>query len=1237
VHRAESRCAYLREAAVVNREAGDFLRHRLAFSAEIVASLEQRAAEEEVPASTVFVAAVVALLARYTGRHDVSLEVHAEGHERRVQIRLDSDPDAAMLFGRTALALAATPTPGSDWAGCPPSEVRSEQTMPGSAGGIQVLVRLERTSALGDADFIVAVEGPALDLYFRKARFEAWATPRITEHLRALVLGLSQTRGPVSSIPIVQGEEREWVLGRSNATSVDREEALPSVVECFERHARATPDAIALIEGDRELSYRELDAAADGLCDALRARGVGSGVHVATYLERGADAVIALLGILKARGVYVPLDTSYPAARGAAVLASAAPSLVVTRAASASALRSFSDDETTLPLFFVDQFKPSAASGTRPAVRRDDPAYIFFTSGSTGRPKGVIVEHRALGNYVRAAADAYGVVARDRVLQAASLGFDLSLEEILITLTAGAALVIRSAGPIESVQAFFDECVARRLTVLSITSALWHELTLRLADGSAQLPPLIRLVILGADVARPDVLPAWQRATRGRVRLVNSYGLTETTIVATVWEAGEQPLTGDWRALPIGRPLRNVSAYVLDPKGELVPVGVAGEICIGGLAVARGYLNDEELTRSRFVPDPYLPGGWMYRSGDRAILRPSGELEFLGRADFRVKVQGVRIELGELEVRLREVPGVVEAVAVARTNPMGETELEVHAMVASDEVTPAQLRAHLQAVLPAAAVPARVHVVERFPLTAAGKIDRRALAARVPSTPRMPSVVAQSPLEKLVIATTAEVLGIHEVGLQDGFLGLGGTSLSAVRAASVLSQRLGRRLGAQLFLECPSFADLCTALERPEQPRESLRPLHALENDAILTSEIGVTELARSRPGPLGSVLLTGATGYFGSFVLTELLRETTAEVVCLVRAASPDAARARIVTGLTRRGCSVAPSVLAARVSCVCGDVARPRFGLDPETFLRLGERVDAIFHAAARVSMLLPYDALRATNALALEWVLRLATTGKPKTVHHVSTVEVLADADPSQPGALSERAAARSPALEGGYGQSKWVAEKLIEQARARGMRAYIHRPGRLTGHSLTGAFNEDDFLVQLLDACGRVGAAPVLNVDVDLTPVDVAARALVRLAKREPEQEISHLVHPAPLPWSTLLETVLGLGYPLRVLPHGRWCSLLQELAARDERTTFASYIAALSREEIEASLRGGYATEATRAALGPGFEWPPIDARLLGTYLRAMSDAGRFWLEPSPRRSSMSPPSARSSGKLVVSG
>ncbi|HEX3851044.1 MAG TPA: AMP-binding protein, partial [Polyangiaceae bacterium] len=462
---------------------------KVAFSPEITGGLERLTASHSEAPWSLLVAVAIALLSRYAGRDEIALLVRArDGTRQLLQVRLDGDPDSRELLRRVAAALAST----ASSEGGP-----IEHFVPGAKSAIEVCVTLGAPQSFAAAELTFNVSERAVELVFRTEHFEASAIERIAEHVRALLVGLVEAPGPVSAIPLVHGEERAWVLDRSNLAAVDLNENLPSVVECFERQARLLPNGLALIDGDRTLTYRQLDEAASTLCQRLRAHGVGSGVNVATYLERGADVVIALLAILKARGSYVPLDTSYPVGRLAAIMARAAPRLVVTRASAMAAIGAFANADAPPALVVVDRAYGDAPEASAMdavgVVQPGDVAYVLFTSGSTGQPKGVVVDHRSLSNYVRAAFDAYGVRAGDRVLQAASLGFDLSLEEILITLTAGATLVVRSAPPIESVQAFFEECVAQRLTVLSITSALWHELTLRLADGTVVLPPLLRL------------------------------------------------------------------------------------------------------------------------------------------------------------------------------------------------------------------------------------------------------------------------------------------------------------------------------------------------------------------------------------------------------------------------------------------------------------------------------------------------------------------------------------------------------------------------------------------------------------------------------------------------------------------------------------------------------------------------------------------------------------------------
>lgn len=1094
-----------------------------------------------------------AILAVLVARHDASSDAILLGARAYV-----GDADADVLFERLApstdepagLRAAVGPHPAAE------VELHHE-------GGLSVVVRGPR------------VEGAA----------------RIAAQVARLCEGLATSTEPVLRLPILGAAEEARLRALTCVDGVRLDEVHPTVVALFERRVAERPDAVAVVDGARSLTYAELDAEADRLAGRL-----GTGGVVALFVERSADAVIAFLAIEKALATYVPIDVAYPAGRVDAILEVARPRVILTRRALAPRLEGRGE------LLFLDEAAPAVErSWSGPTVADD--AYAIFTSGSTGRPKGVLVDHHTLANYIRAAEDVYGFRPEDRVLQGASLGFDLSLEEIIVTLTTGATLVIRSAPPIESVQTFLDECEREAISILSITSALWHEVTLRLEDGTVTLPPRLRLVILGADAARPDILAIWQRITGGAVRLVNSYGLTETTIVATTWEATQEPLAPGWRALPVGTPLRNTSVYVVDEHDGLVPLGVAGEVCIGGLSVSRAYLGDDEMTAKRFVADPFLPGGRMYRTGDRGMFRVDGALEFLGRSDYQLKVNGVRIELGEIEARLRELDAVTEGIVVARKSTAGETELEAYVMVSDASLGEAAIRAHLHSVLPAPTVPARIVTVERFPLTAAGKIDRRALAELARKDDRSASFIpGSSTLEATVLAVVAEVLGVAQPGMTDRFTALGGTSLSAVRAASILGRRLGREVKARQLLRGESLREVCAEItqDEPEPPLALDRELDA-----------SIVPVGDTGSAPLARVFLTGATGYYGTFVLAELLAGTQAHVVCLVRAADADAGRARLARSLARFDCVVPSATLAERVTVLAGDLAEPRFGLAPDAWTSLADDVDAIFHVGAAVNLLLPYSALRSANVAAVVDVLRLATTGRPKSVHHVSTVEVLTDTDPAAPDAWLERPASDSPArLKEGYGQSKWVAEKLVEQARARGIRAFVHRPGRLMGHSRTGAFNPEDFLVRMLDACARIGAAPSLATGVDVTPVDWAARALVRLAELEPASPPAfHYVNRHAIAWDDLVGKIDAAGYPLRLVPHAEWCALLAAHAQGRSGSDFLLYLAGMVQEETEASIHGGPVGTQTDALLERAS--PPVDERLVAIYCARLAEAGRF--------------------------
>jgi amino acid adenylation domain-containing protein len=579
--------------------------------------------------------------------------------------------------------------------------------------------------------------------------------------------------------------------------------------------ARGAPDAVAVLAGSEQLTYRQLQRRANRLAWHLRELGVGPEELVGVCLGRSLELPVAILAVLKAGGAYLPLDPASPPARLAQVLADARPRLLLTD----SHLHPLLPGRP--PAVLLDRERQLIArrrtspppSGATPA----NLAYVIYTSGTSGAPKGVEVEHRSVVNHARAVIDRFGLSPSDRVLQFASISFDASVEEIFPTWIAGGTLVLRGESEPISGPAFLRLLGERGVTVLDLPTGYWHEWVAELAPLRDELPAALRLVVIGGEKARLAVYRRWLELTGGRVRLINTYGPTEATVIATAFEPDPAAFAG--AELPIGRPIAGVRTLVVDGALHPVPPGVAGELLIAGAGLARGYRRDPARTAERFVA---LGGGERaYRTGDRARLRLDGQLEFAGRLDRQIKLRGFRIEPEEIEVALGEHPGVAAAAVTLQEGGRGGPRLVAH-VVAVDGAPPpaAALRRHLAQRLPAYMVPASFLAVEKLPLNANGKLDRRALAALRPdggTRDRTPCVAPRDELERRLAALWQEVLGAPRLGVRDDFFELGGNSLLAIRLFARIERELGIALPLATLFWAPSIEALAAELRVPRQ------------------------------------------------------------------------------------------------------------------------------------------------------------------------------------------------------------------------------------------------------------------------------------------------------------------------------------------------------------------------------------------------------------------------------------
>jgi amino acid adenylation domain-containing protein len=781
-------------------------RQRFRIASTLVLAVRDCSRREGVSLFTVFAAALNTLLYRYTGQGDILVGIPLADRDRPelqsvigfllhthvLRTQLSGDLSFRELLARVQkgvldlYAHRAAPfdhvvrrvQPRRNLSYSPLFQVmlnwrdRDQQLSFIGLNGLEVesLLAESRTSKfdltlmLTDGGDEILLETEYSTDLFDDARIE-----RMVEHFRALLDGaVTNPEQRLADLPLLTSAERRQLLVEWNDTA--RPILSATLPELFAAQAARTPDAVAAVFKDESLTYAQLDARANQLAHHLQACGVGPEVVVGLCVERSPEMVVSVLGILKAGGAYLPLDPTYPPNRMAFMLADAHASVLVTHHALLDGIPRHDAQIVHLDAHWAAITRhPVSAPANR--LYPQNIAYVIYTSGSTGEPKGVAVPHSGIPNLVAAKIDHFAIASEARVLQFASLSFDAAVWEIGAAFTAGAVLIL---APIADRS---GDALAKLIREQNVTHAALPPILL------ADLPediPLPNLMVAG-EACSSDVVARW---STGR-RMINAYGPTETTVCTSMSE----PLGGAGIP-PIGRPIRNRQVYVLDAGLQLVPVGIVGELYAAGAGLARGYLGRPALTAERFIACPFGPPGTrMYRTGDLARWRTDGVLDFVGRADQQVKLRGFRIEPGEIELALARHPAVAQALVVAREDVPGYKQLVAYLTVKEEEPPKdSELRSLLQATLPDYMVPSAFVILDRFPLTPNGKVDRRALPRPDFQTDPSGFVPPASATEKALANIWGEVLGVKQVGCHDNFFELGGQSLLATRVASRASE-----------------------------------------------------------------------------------------------------------------------------------------------------------------------------------------------------------------------------------------------------------------------------------------------------------------------------------------------------------------------------------------------------------------------------------------------------------------
>ncbi len=852
-------------------------RHHFELSYALSAGLREFSAQHRVTLFMTLLAAFQTLLHRYSGQTDIVIGSPVAGRSRRefekligfflntlvLRLDLSGNPTFAEVIRRVReVCLGALSHQEL------PFEKLVEELHPARNLGLNPLFQVNfafqntprvspQLSTIKVDDFVVETGIARFDLHlfmeemdgllkgycdYDANLFDAETIERLLGYFETLLEGVVETPDrPVTDISILTDAEKRQLLVEWNDTETDYPKD-KCIHELFEAQVEKTPDAIAVVFEDQQLTYRELNTRANHLAHHLRKRGVKPETLVAVCMERSLEMVIGILGVVKAGGAYVPIDPDTPTDRLKFMLQDAQAALILTQEKFSSYLVEFGNQRICLDSAGVDLSQESKENFEN-GVNGKNAVYMIYTSGSTGTPKGVLNVHGGLLNRLQWMQQAYRLAPSDRILQKTPFTFDVSVWEFFWPLISGARLVIARPGGHRDSAYLVQLIKSERITLLHFVPSM---LGMFLQEEGVESCATLRQVICSGEALSYELQQRFFERTG--VALSNLYGPTEASIDVTAWECRSD---SDRTIVPIGQPIANTQVYILDGDLNPLPIGVVGEIYIGGDGVARGYLNRPELTAEKFIPDPFSnePGARIYKTGDLARYLPDGNIDFLGRTDHQVKIRGYRIELGEIEAVLAQHQAVQSSVVVVREDAPGDKRLVSYVIGRPEEsFDAAEARKYLKQKLPEYMIPSALVLLDELPLTANGKVDRKALPAPDQTRRQWEGTyqAPRTPTEETLVAIWGEVLKLAKIGIHDNFFELGGHSLLATQIVSRMRRAFSIELPLRRLFESPTVAELAVIITESQAKRVSEADLAAfLHNVEAMTEEETQTMLAK--------------------------------------------------------------------------------------------------------------------------------------------------------------------------------------------------------------------------------------------------------------------------------------------------------------------------------------------------------------------------------------------------------
>lgn len=1012
---------------------------------------------------------------------------------------------------------------------------------------------------------------------------------------------------------------RNW-----KSSLMSKQDSAAHFLEKFDNIVTQYPDNIAVLtDGQDTLSYAELKDRALRVANALKQAGATKETLVGLHIEKSSEYLISMLGCWYAGAAFMPLDPDLPDERRKYILADSKVALVLSREKAAEKLKGEVSD-----LINIENALQVSPLHTPDIGTINGLAYVIYTSGSTGNPKGVEVTHTGLVSMLNAQIDAFQLDQNSRSLFYLSTNFDASVSDIGTAFLSGASLCIENISAQEIATSLRRIISDRGITYVDIPPSM-----LRILDPD-NAPSTLKSVTIGGEALDPEIARKWA----DKVRLVNVYGPTEATICTSLCIIDPE----NWNQPTIGNALPGVDYKVVNEDLSETKIGDSGELLIGGIQLARGYLGKPELNSEKFIS---IDGQRYYRSGDLITVGPNHDLVFQGRIDRQVKMRGQLVELEEVEAKILKDPSIAQAAVVKR---------EIHgrdALVAfikpKGQFDETRIQQRLAASLSSWMIPSHFEEISDMPLTTTGKIDLTQLknwdiTSTIADVDQ--SQISMSDTEEKISAIWQKILKHSNFGLDDSFFDVGGDSLAQVELA-LAAEMVGLPITPNLVNEKKTIRSIAEHLDLHDDIDADM---DFITSDVIKADDLRAQMLldqewenliahARTLPSadantPPQNIFMTGANGFLASRLIHELLTHSgDTKIYALVRATDPENGMKRIESALENHGLKLT-NQMKARIHPVCGDLAKPFMGMDQDEWHGLSETIDTVMHSGAIVNMTASYDKLYGANVQGTKEATKFALSGRRKKMHYASTLSVFVSTDQNEGELLESDRLENTQLVYGGYGQTKWAAEYFLHQIPSDVCDISIHRLGLITGDTLTGKSSPKDFLNMFVHGIIQLGAVPDTpsnHIEVDATPIDYSAEVLRHIMLNEEvdqdgKHKVYHIANTAGFSLDQILNEIRWRGNQIDTLPACVWTDKMARMQeggfSTQEAAAYFGISRTLPRDDVLSRHTAMDLFQATgvkfhqentqKVLKGSGIVLPLPDNRLLSTYIDSITGKKR---------------------------